>query len=192
MKPIFRWMQVSTLGILAQAAWGVNNLWAAGSGGGISGEVFWQIISFVLLAILLTRFLKKPVLSFLGHRQEKIKSSLEQAARKERESQAHLEAWEKKLSALSQEIAELHQRISQEGERERQKIVEHALEEGDRIRKQAFIVAEQEVKKARAALKKEMVDLSLELAQKVLQEATTFKDQERLVKDFIGKMGEIR
>ena len=100
--------------------------------------------------------------------------------------------WEKKLNALSQEIADLHQKISQEGEVERKKIIEHALEEGDRIRKQALIVAEQEVKKARAALKKEMVDLSLAFAAKLLQEATDSQDQERLVKDFIIKMGEIR
>ena len=191
MKPFFRWLRVSTFGILAQAL-GVKNLWAAGSGGGISGEVFWQIISFILLAILLIRFLKKPVLSFLGQRQEQIKNSLERAARKETESQTQLEVWEKKLSVLSQEIADLHQRISREGEMERKRIIEHALEEGDRIRKQALIVAEQEVKKARAALKKEMVDLSLELAEKLLQEATHSKDQERLVKEFIGKMGEIR
>jgi len=191
MKPFFRWLRVSTFGILAQAL-GVNNLWAAGSGGGISGEVFWQIISFILLAILLIRFLKKPVLSFLGQRQEQIKNSLERAARKETESQTQLEVWEKKLSALSQEISDLHQRISREGETERKRIIEHALEEGDRIRKQALIVAEQEVKKARAALKREMVDLSLELAEKLLQEATHSKDQERLVKEFIGKMGEIR
>jgi len=191
MKPFFRWLRVSIFGILAQAL-GVNNLWAAGSGGGISGEVFWQIISFILLAILVIRFLKKPVLSFLGQRQEQIKNSLEQAARKETESQTQLEVWERKISVLSQEISDLHQRISREGETERKRIIEHALEEGDRIRKQALIVAEQEVKKARAALKKEMVDLSLELAEKLLQEATHSKDQERLVKEFIGKMGEIR
>jgi F-type H+-transporting ATPase subunit b len=185
------WFRVNTLGILAQA-WGANDLWAAGSGGGISGEVFWQIISFVLLVILLAHFLKKPIRSFLGQRQEEIKNSLEQATRKETKSQTQLEAWERKLGVLSQEIVDLHQRISQEGEAERKRILEHAIEEGDRIRKQALVVAEQEVKKARAALKKEMVDLSLELAEKLLQEATQPKDQERLVKEFIGKMGELR
>jgi F-type H+-transporting ATPase subunit b len=192
MKTFLRRIRLGTFAILAQAVLGVNHLWAAGSGGGISGEVFWQIVSFILLAVLLARFLKKPVLSFLDQRQEKIKNSLEQAARKEAESRAQLEVWEKKLNALSQEIADLHQKISQEGEVERKKIIEHALEEGDRIRKQALIVAEQEVKKARAALKKEMVDLSLAFAAKLLQEATDSQDQERLVKDFIIKMGEIR
>ncbi|MFH1757365.1 MAG: F0F1 ATP synthase subunit B [Pseudomonadota bacterium] len=191
MNRFSRWFQVTTIGILAQAL-GANDLWAAGSGKGISGEVFWQIISFVLLSILLAQVLKKPVRSFLGQRQEEIKNSIEQAARKETESQSQLEAWERKLSVLSQEVVDLHQRISQEGEAERKRIIEHATEEGERIRKQALGVAEQEVKKARAALKKDMVDLSLEFAEKLLQETTQPQDQERLVKEFIGKMGEIR
>ena len=136
--------------------------------------------------------LKAGNFEILGQRQEQIKNSLEQAARKETESQARLEEWENKIKALSEEIADLHKRISQEGEMERKRIIEHALEEGGRIRKQALIVAGQEVKKARAVLKKEMVDLSLEFAEKILREVTDSKDQERLVKDFIGKVGEIR
>jgi len=190
MSRFFRWW-MNILGILA-LGFGVDDLWAAGTGQGISGEVFWQFISFVLLVILLARFLKKPLRSFLGQRQEAIKNSFEQAARKESESQKQHEEWGKKLGIMSQEIADLHQRISQEGEAERKRILEHAREEGDRIRKQAQLAAEQEVKKARAALRKEMVDLSLELAEKILQAATQPQDQERLVKEFIGQMGELR
>jgi hypothetical protein len=68
--------------------------------------------------------------------------------------------------------------------------VERAEEEGERVRKQAQIIAEHEVKKARAALKKEMVDLSLELAENLLREAIQPQDQERLVREYI-KMKEI-
>lgn len=191
MNGFFRLVKAIIIGNLALVLQ-ANEIWAAGSGGGISGEVFWQSISFVLLFILLTRVLKKPVSSFLGKRQEEIKNSLEQAAKKEIDSQTNFKEWEKKLDVLSQEVAELHQRISRDGETERQRIIERAKEEGDRIRKQAQVVAEQEVKKARVELKKEMIDLSVELAEKLLKEATQPKDQERLVKEFIGKVGELR
>jgi F-type H+-transporting ATPase subunit b len=181
----------AVLGIFSQAL-SVNDLWASGGGSGISGEVFWQIVSFVLLVILLAYVLKKPVRVFLMKRQEDIKNSLEQSAKKEEESRNHLENWEMKLNSLSQEIANLHKKISQEGEVERQRIIERALEEGERIRKQAQVVAEQEVKKARSALRREMVDLSVELAEKLLKEATQPQDQERLVREYIGKMRELR
>lgn len=191
MNGFFRLVKAIIIGNLALVL-PANAIWAAGSGGGISGEVFWQSISFVLLIILLIRVLKKPVSSFLSKRQEEIKNSLEQAAKKEIASQTNFKEWEKKLDVLSQEVAGLHQRISRDGQTERQRIIERAKEEGDRIRKQAQVVAEQEVKKARAELKKEMIDLSVDLAEKLLKEATQPKDQERLAKEFIGKVGELR
>ena len=179
------------LGIISPP-FSANDLWAAGGGGGISGEVFWQIVSFVLLVILFGYVLKKPVRAFLMKRQEDIRNSLEQSATKEEESQKNFENWERKLNSLGQEIADLHQKISQEGEVERQRIVERAQEEGDRIRQQAKVVAEQEVKKACAALRREMVDLSIELAEKLLKGSTRPQDQERLVREYIEKMRELR
>jgi F-type H+-transporting ATPase subunit b len=170
----------------------VNNLWASEGGGRISGEVFWQVVSFVLLVILLAYVMKKPVRFFLIKRREDIKNSLEQSAKKEEESRKNSEDWEKKIISLSQEIADLHKKISEEGEAERQRIIEKAVEEGDRIRKQAQVIAEQEVKKARSALRKEMVDLSVELAERLLKECTQPQDQERLVREYLGKMRELR
>ncbi len=179
------------LAIFSQAI-SVDALWASGGGSGISGEVFWQIVSFILLIILLAYVLKRPVRAFLMKRKEDIKNSLEQSAKKEEESQKNFENWERKLNLLSQEIAELHQKISQEGEVERQRIIERALEESDRLRKQAQVVAEQEVKKARSALRREMVDLSVELAEKLLKECTQPQDQERLIREYMGKMRELK
>ena len=179
------------IGILCLAP-SPNDLWAAGGGGGITGEVFWQIISFILLLFLLTHFLKNPVRIFLKKRQEGIKNSLEQSAEKKEESQKQFENWEDKINLLRQEVADLHKKISQEGEAERKRIIGRAEEEGDRIRQQARVVAEQEVKKARATLRKEMVDLSVELAEKLLKEATQPQDQRRLVREYVEKMRELR
>jgi F-type H+-transporting ATPase subunit b len=186
------WFWFGILGILSPAL-SANDLWAArDEGGGITGEVFWQIVSFVLLVTLLIYVLKKPVRAFLLKRQGEIKNSLEQSAKKEEESQAHFDKWEKKLHSLSEEIDNLHRKISQESEVERKRIIERAQEEGDRIRKQAQVVAGQEVRKARFILRKEMVDLSMEMAEKLLREATQPQDQEKLVEEFMGKVRELR
>jgi F-type H+-transporting ATPase subunit b len=192
MTRISLWFWFGILGILSLAL-SANDLWAAGNDrGGITGEVFWQIVSFVLVVTLLIYVLKKPVRSFLLKRQGEIKNSLEQSAKKEEESQAQFDKWEEKLNSLSQEIDNLHQKISQEAEVERERIIERAQEEADRIRRQAQVVAEQEVRKARFILRKEMVDLSMEMAEKLLRKATRPQDQEKLVKEFMGKVRELR
>ncbi len=188
MRRFSRWLGLS----LWMQFLGAGNLWAAGGGGGFSGEVVWQIIAFLLLGFFLAKMLKKPLGVFLAKRRDEIRGSLDQASKKESEAQKVFGEWEKKLEAMSQEIRDLHETIRGEGEEERQKIVERTQEEGERVRKQAQIIAEHEVKKARMALKKEMVDLSLEMAEKLLKEKIRPQDQERLVHEYIGRMREIR
>ncbi len=175
-------------GLLLLAA----DAWAGEGKGGFSSEVLWQILSFVLLMILLTRFVKKPLASFLTRRQEEIQNALAQSARKKEEAAALLAEWQKKVDSLNQEVQDLHQRIRDEGESERKKIVSRAQEESERVRQQAGIIAEQELLKARAALKKEMVDLSVDLAERLLKEVLRPQDQERLIQEYIGKVRELR
>ena len=189
MKNITRCFWLSTLGLFLSE----GNLWASSGGaGGFSMAVIWQIIAFLFLVIFLAKVLKKPMMAFLVKRREEIKNSLEQVKKKEMEAQRILEEWEKKVESMTLEITALHQTIQREGETERQRIVERAQEEGERIRKQAQVIADQEVKKARASLKKEMADLSIAQAEKLLKKAVQPQDQERLVKEYIGKMKEIQ
>lgn len=186
MKRIIRRLELSCPGILG--LFFAEDLWAFEGGGGFSGEVLWQIVSFLLLGFFLSRLLKKPLRSFLFRRKEEIRNSLDQASRKEDEARRLLTEWETKLSSLSQEVDELHQSLYREGETERQRIIERAQQEEERIRKQTQFIAEQEVKKAQASLKKEMVDLSLELAEGLLKEKVRPDDQERLAREYMEKM----
>jgi F-type H+-transporting ATPase subunit b len=187
-KKVIRWFGLS-IGVQFLAE---GNLWASGGGGGFSGELLWQVVAFVLLVFLLVKMMKKPLAAFLTKRRQEIGSSLDQASQKEAEAMKLLGGCEKKIESMSQEIKDLHETIRLEGEEERKRIVERAQEEAGRVRKQAQIIAEQEVKKARNELKKEMVNLSVELAEKLLQETIQPQDQERLVREYIGKMKEIQ
>ena len=189
----FRRIPIFVLIALA-ALTGAADLWAAGGGekGGFSSQVIWQIISFVLLIVLLSRFVKKPLAAFLSRRQAEVQNAIEQSARKKEEAEVLLAEWQRKVDSLNREIQDLHQRIRAEGEAEQKKIVSRAKEEGEKIRQQAGVIAEQELGKARAALKKEMVDLSVELAEKLLKEAIQPQDQERLIREYIGKVRELQ
>jgi F-type H+-transporting ATPase subunit b len=125
-------------------------------------------------------------------RQEEVQNAIKQSARKKEEAEALLSEWQRKVDSLNQEVKELHQRIRADGEAEQKKIVSRAKEEGERIRQQAGVIAEQELIKVRAALKREMVDLSVELAERLLKEAIKPQDQERLIQEYIGKVRELR
>ncbi len=156
---------------------------------GFPMEVIWQSIGFIILLIILIKFLKKPISSALKKRREEIKQSFDQLMQRKEEMEANIAEWEKKINSLSQEIAKLHQQITAEGEAERERIIAHAQQEGEHIKKQAHIVAEQELIKAIMALKKETVDLATAMAQDLLKNVLQPSDQERLVKEFIKQLG---
>jgi F-type H+-transporting ATPase subunit b len=183
-----RLLSGSFLGLCALA----TDVWAGEGKGGFTSAVYWQIVSFVLLIVVLARFVKKPLASFLARRQEEIQNAMAQSAKKKEEAEALLAEWQKKVDSLNREVQDLHQRIREEGEAERKKIVSRAHEESERLRQQAIVIAEQELVKARAALKGEMVDLAVNLAETLLKETLRPQDQERLIQDYIGKVRELR
>ena len=188
MKKIILVSSLSPLALLALE----KNLWASAEAGGFSREFIWQVVAFIIVAFLLVRLLKKPLLGFLLKRKEEIRNSLEEAKKRELEAQRLLAEWEGKINSMSREITLLHETLRNEGEEERRKIVERAQEEGERIKKQTQVIAEQEIKKGRMSLKKETVDLSLDLAESLLKQAIQPRDQDRLAKEYIGKLKEMQ
>ncbi|HSR10974.1 MAG TPA: F0F1 ATP synthase subunit B [Thermodesulfobacteriota bacterium] len=171
-----------------------TDLWASSAEheGGFGRAVIWQIVAFVIVLAFLIYALKKPVLAFLAKRRQEISNALGEAKKRELEASRLLAEWEKKIESMTREIQELHNSIRQEGESERQKIIDRSVAEGERIRKQAQLIAEQEIKKAKDSLKKEIVDLSMQLADGLLKKSIQPQDQERLLREYIGRLKEIR
>lgn len=156
---------------------------------GFPTEVIWQGLGFIILLILLIKFLKKPVKASLKKKREDIKLSFDQLLQKKEEMEAHIAEWERKINSLSKEIDEFRHKITAEGELERQRIIDHARQEAEHIKNQAQIVAEQELIKAIRSLKKETVDLAITMAQDLIKNVFQPSDQERLVKEFIKQLG---
>jgi F-type H+-transporting ATPase subunit b len=57
-----------------------------------------------------------------------------------------------------------------------------------KIKKQAKLAAEQEVKKAKIELQKEVASLAVKMAEEILTKEIKPEDQKRLVKDYIEKL----
>lgn len=166
--------------------------WAGTGSGGGSQALIWQIVSFILIVILLSRVLKKPLRSFLLRRHETIRIALDQASQKEINAQSLFAHWAGKIEALGKEIEELHDRIRKEGQIERERLIAQAQAESERLRKQAQMLADLEVKKARLMLKKEVAELSIRSAQEILQNSIQPQDQDRLVRKYLAQLRQVQ
>ncbi len=90
-----------------------------------SSEVFWEIISFLLLLFLFQRYVLPRINAILDARSMRIQRALEEAAAKRRESEALLDEYRRRLDAVHIEAEE----ILLEARREAAEIHARAMEQ---------------------------------------------------------------
>jgi len=160
------------------------------SGGFPWGEIIKQAINFGILVAVLVFFLRKPLSKFLKERRELLIQSIEEAKRANEEAKSKLAGVEEKLSAIEGEISKINESMEKEIEGEIERIKDLTSGEIERIKEQASFTAEQEVKIARQALRKEAAELSIETAKEIIARSVDSEDQKRFVRESVEKMKE--
>ena len=154
----------------------------------------WQIVisllNLLILFLILKKFLYKPVRNVLKKRQSEIDTQYNSAAKAEHDALASKSEWEKKLSCVQSEADALIQDAADKATRRGDKIVSDAKEKADGIVKRAQSEAELERKKAQEGIKREIVDVSALLTEKLLEREINEKDHRSLIDSFIEKIGE--
>ena len=160
-------------------------------GGALLKDFLYRSFNFVILVGLLAYFVSKPIRKGLAARSEGIEKSLADAEAARSEAEARFAEYDAKLSRAAQEIAEISAGIRREGELERDRIVANAREVAEKIKAEAERTAENEIARARAELRREAAKLAIELAEELLKKNFTSEDHERLVNEYMHKVGEL-
>ena len=148
-----------------------------------------QTINFIILAIVLYKFLFKPLGSFMEKRSEGIRHSLEEAKQARDEVLRARSEYEESLRAARQEAAALRQRMDREITEERERLSQQSREEAHRMITQARAEIDQEVRRAKAELRDETVTLSLTAAERLLRRNLAEEDHRRLAEQYIEELG---
>ena len=148
-----------------------------------------QTINFIILAIVLYKFLFKPLGSFMEKRAEGIRHSLEEAKQARDEVVRARSEYEESLRAARQEAAALRQRMDREITEERERLIQQSREEAHRMISQARAEIQQEVRRAKVELRDETVTLSLTAAERLLRRNLTEEDHRRLAEQYIEELG---
>tara|TARA_B100000767_G_scaffold275578_1_gene313423 strand:+ start:2614 stop:3114 length:501 start_codon:yes stop_codon:yes gene_type:complete len=153
------------------------------------GLFFWQLLLFVALLLLLKKFAWKPILDAVNERETSIKDSLS-AAQKARDEMQVVQADNKRI--LKEARAERDALLSEAKKASIQMINQakaDAKVDADKITAQAQEMIQNEKKAAINDLKNQVAQLSVDIAEKVLQ--TELKDkeaQEKLVEELVKEI----
>ncbi len=151
------------------------------------GLFFWQLFLFIGLLLLLRKFAWKPILNAVEDRESGIQDALQAAENAKKEMQ-NLQADNDKLlkearaerEAMLKEAREIKDKMISDSK-------EQAKVEADKMIQQAQAVIEGEKKAAVADIKNQVANLSVEIAEKVIKEQLSNKDQQlKLVDDMLG------
>jgi len=153
------------------------------------GIVIAAMINFLILLFVAKRFLFIPVNKLLEERKQKLDSSFEQAKKdKEEAERLKIENGEK-LKLAKKEGKEIVEIYKQNAQKISEELLEEAKQEASLIIERSKVEVEREKEKAQSEIKKQVIDLSLILSEKALEQHIDEKEHRRLIEDFIFKVG---
>ncbi len=158
-----------------------------GNGGWLS-EQQWAAVNLIILLAVLIYFARKPLRDYFASRRNEIQSELKGAADQLAEAEATYLKWQRRLIDLETELGEIRATSRQRAEAERDKILSDARATAERIRRDASVAVEMELRRAREELREEATQLAIELATERLEREVTAADRDRLLDEFIDRI----
>lgn len=156
------------------------------------GEPLWkvalQFLNFAVLVAIIIKFAGKPLKTYLAKRRDSIKEKIEETNRMLAEAETLKRTCEEKLARLDEEIASFKKTVMVEVENEKAKILAEASQLASRMKEQARLTYEQELKEVKNRIKEDIAHLTIEGAEKLVAETISKSDHEKMIEDFIVKL----
>ena len=181
---------VSLLLVLPAVAIAAESGGEHGGGGLISVDksLIVQFVNFFILLFILQRLLYKPFLAKMEERTSAIKQSLDQAQAARAEALRQQEENEAKLRASYAEAAAIREQAVKEAAEESRKHIETAQAQARRLVDDTKAQLDAEVRRAREELRREVSDLAVGVAEKLVRRTLREDDHRRIVSEAIAAM----
>jgi F-type H+-transporting ATPase subunit b len=150
-----------------------------------------KTINFIVLFGGLAYFLFKPIRNFLQKRSEEIEQGLKDAEDAQKEAEMKLREAKARLATLEDEIEKLKKEAEIEGRKEKEKVIQLAQQEAERIK----YFAKQEIEMLMRAgiqdLKQYTAELASALAEQRIKKKMSPEDQSFFIDKSIEKLDEL-
>ena len=166
---------------------------SAAEGGGGLVSVDWslavQMVNFLFLLAILSRFLYKPLLAKMEERTVAIKKSLDAAEAARAEAARQQEENAVRLRAAYQEAQAIRAGALKEAAEEQRKLLEAARREARQLVESAKAQMEADVRRAREELRREVSEIAITVAEKLIRKSLRDEDHRRILEDTIARIG---
>ena len=151
-------------------------------------KLAFQVINFLLILYLLNRFLFRRVLAMLDERQARIAKGLEDAEAAARDRELARAEREAALDEARKEAQAMITRATKIAEDSRAEIVAAARDAAEKVAARAHDEIAAEKDKAIAELRRQVADLALQAAGRLVASEMNSATQRRLVEEFLTEL----
>jgi F-type H+-transporting ATPase subunit b len=152
-------------------------------------EIVWGSLAFVVLLGVLWKFGLPPVRNMMKRREERIRDDLERAERARLEAEEELAQYRRQMADARNEAARILEEARQSADEVKRQIRSQAEAEAADIRARAQEDARLASERAAADLQHQVADLSIELAERIVERNLDRDTQLALVESYISQVG---
>ena len=162
-----------------------------GGGGLISLDksLIIQMLNFLILLAILYRLLYKPLLAKMEERSAAIKTSLEAAEAARAAAAKQQEENAERLRAAYAEAQSIRAAALKEAADEQRKLVDAARREAQQLVASAKAQTESDIRRAREELRREVSDIAIAVAEKLVRKSLHDDEHRRVVDEAIARIG---
>ena len=147
------------------------------------------LIAFLIILAVLAKLVWPPVLEMMEKRQQKIQSDLDAAERSKLQAAEEAKSYEAKILDAHHEADAIVAKAKKEAEEVRSAVLAKAQREAADIIAKAHGAVDSERHKAMIELSSSVVDLSVEIASKIIGNDLSVEEQRRLAEKYLAEVG---
>ena len=142
-------------------------------------------VNFIILAFLLVKFGKKPLMNFLHGRKEDLARQLERVEAEKKKAEAGVEESLKQLDESAARFEKIREKIIKQGERNKQAIIEEAQLESKILLEGAKRKINNQINMAKKKYRDEMIDRAMDIVVEKLPLEMTDQDNQKLTRQYL-------
>lgn len=151
-------------------------------------QIVIQIIGFVILFLVLKKFLWKPILDLMAQREKEVQDIYDRAEEVEKKTDDLRADYEGRIANIEDEAQKKLADALKKGQDMAAEIVQQAREESKKEQEKALNAIKEEVKKAHVELRDYVVSLSTTMAEKTLLREVDKSTHEDMTRKFLEEL----
>lgn len=153
-------------------------------------QMFWTVVSFVLLMMLLKKYVLPAIATILDSRANRIADDLQKAEQSRKEGERLLSNYQGQMVASRHMVAQILEEARQDAARQREQAMDDLNKELAKKKSFALVEIEQAKQKAMDEVRVAAIELSMLVAEKLIVKSMKAEDASRMLQDAIVQLGE--